>query len=328
MINLLDRQKKRTLILVGIGVLFILFNCSCKKKNPQDDKETIDLTEQKRANEVILELEGNEFYNSDFTEYVRNIVGDDLESFDAVTLSNLLDNFIEEKILIQAAKKNEVSITKNERKAYMENISTMNLDKNNKSTEKEAETLFNRLLVEKYIYEMVKDIKVQDDEIKEYYEAHKKDFFRPGRIMVSQVLLKTKEKAIEIRKRLQNSSEDNFRKIARTESAGVEATNGGKMGTFEVGQFPIEMEKRIFSLEEGELSPVVESPYGYHIFRLDKKFKADLISEEEALSSIRMKILDDKIEKFFSRHMEELKKNMNWKLYEQNLPFPHERNKL
>jgi parvulin-like peptidyl-prolyl isomerase len=81
----------------------------------------------------------------------------------------------------------------------------------------------------------------------------------------------------------------------------------------------------IFSLEEGEIGPIVESSYGFHIFRVDERFEPKLISEEEASESIRAKILDSKIKLRISSHIEELRMSLDWNFYPLNLPFPYQR---
>lgn len=98
------------------------------------------------------------------------------------------------------------------------------------------------------------------------------------------------------------------------------------MGTFEMGQLPYEMERVVFALKEGDMSQVVESSYGYHIFRLDKRHEPELISLEEAASSIKVKIVDQKIKQFMLQHLEELKERTVWSFYPQNLSFPYQRN--
>jgi len=125
--------------------------------------------------------------------------------------------------------------------------------------------------------------------------------------------------------RVRNADEEGFKKMAREESVGLEALKGGEMGVFEMGQLPFEMEKVIFSLQEGELSSVIKTSYGYHIFRVDKRFDPKLISEEEASSSIREIILNRKIEERISRHLEDLKLSIVWSFYPLNLPFPYQR---
>jgi parvulin-like peptidyl-prolyl isomerase len=194
--------------------------------------------------------------------------------------------------------------------------------------EMDTEILFDRLLIEKYTYELVKDIEVKEEEIKEYYNLHKREFLRPQRVEASQILLETEDQAIEVMERVRNASEEDFRKVAEAESIGLEAVKGGKMGVFEMGQLPFEMEQVLFSMEEGELSPVVESSYGYHIFRLDRRFDPDLISEEEASPDVKVKILDLKINYRISSHLEYLKNNIEWSFYPMNLSFPYQRDNI
>ncbi len=86
------------------------------------------------------------------------------------------------------------------------------------------------------------------------------------------------------------------------------------------------MEKVIFALKEGDTSQVVESSYGYHIFRLDKRHEPELISLEEAAPSIKLKIVDQKIKQFMLQHLTELKERTIWSFYPQNLSFLYQRN--
>ena len=86
------------------------------------------------------------------------------------------------------------------------------------------------------------------------------------------------------------------------------------------------MEKVIFTLKEGEISQVFESSYGYHIFRLDKRFAPELMPEEEAVPIIEGKILNQKINEFMSAYLEGLISSMDWTAYYKNLPFVYQRN--
>jgi parvulin-like peptidyl-prolyl isomerase len=188
------------------------------------------------------------------------------------------------------------------------------------------ESLFDRPLIEKYIYPLLKDIRVQDEEVRTTYEEHKRDFLLSERVKVSQILLETEEKAVEVLRNLENAVEEEFRKVAQEESAGPEAFKGGEMGIFKNGDLPYEMEKVIFALEEGKLSRVVESSYGYHIFRLDKKFPPELLSEVDAAPSIRVRILDGKVKEAQASHLEGLKRSLTWSSYPKMLNFTYQRN--
>lgn len=312
-----------------LGILISLF-VHCGKEKAQESSAGFDLRDPEKENNILLKIEDSEYFNLDFKRYVQGAVGDDYNTLSLPSLSRLFDNFVEEKILLQAARAQNITLSWEEKKEYLAKLTNefWFINKKKSLDEDDVEILFDRLLIEKYTYEVVKDIEVNDEEIKEYYDLHKREFLRPERVKVSQILLGTEDKAIEVYERVKFGSEEGFRKIAQDESIGIEATKGGEMGVFELGQLPYEMEKVVFSLQVGELSPVVESTYGYHIFRLDERHEAELISEEKASSSLRVKLLDQKIKQSIARHIEDLKDNSEWTFYPENLSFPYQRNNL
>ncbi len=63
-----------------------------------------------------------------------------------------------------------------------------------------------------------------------------------------------------------------FKQLATKESDSESKKSGGSLGTFPKGTWP-EFEVSIFALKKGQTSSVVESPYGFHIFRADEDVK-------------------------------------------------------
>jgi peptidyl-prolyl cis-trans isomerase D len=60
----------------------------------------------------------------------------------------------------------------------------------------------------------------------------------------------------------------NFADLAKQNSQDPgSARNGGSLGIFPAGQMVPEFEKALVALKPGEISPVIETPYGYHIIR-------------------------------------------------------------
>lgn len=319
-------QKRSGLFLMFLGLVF-LFLTNCDVPDTQEGTSVFDFSDPRNRNSTILEIEGTLYSNSDLDKYVRAILGDDQEALTVISLSRLFDNFIEEKLLLKAARMTNMILTEREKEEYLAKLSEeLNAEENQISLdEMDTDMLFERLLIEKYTYELIRNIEVTDDEIKEYYDLNRRDFLQSERVKVSQILLETEDKAIIVMEKVKASSEEEFRKVAQEESVGLEALKGGEMGVFEMGQLPFEMESVIFSLEEEEIGPIVESSYGFHIFRVDERFEPKLISEEEASESIRVKILDSKIKLLISRQIEELRMSLDWNYYPLNLPFPYQR---
>lgn len=308
-------------------IIFVLSLSGCNR-NSRKASQPINLEDLPKKTAVILQVEGVVYVNADFEKYLRSIVGQSIDSLEAYALSLLFDKFIEEKLLVQVAREKGVTLSMEEEREYLARLGSKEWTKEERDVFEEtyAEGLQNKMLIDKYVYQLVKDLTVEGEEIDQYYALHTREFLEPERVKVSQILLDTEEKAVEVLKRVKDLTEDEFREAARRESVGPEAARGGEMGIFKGGQLPFDMEKVIFSLKEGEISQVFESNYGFHIFRLDEKYPPELVPGERAATSIRLKILDQKIKESIATHIAQLKEKMEWISYPENLSFPYQRN--
>ncbi len=82
---------------------------------------------------------------------------------------------------------------------------------------------------------------------------------------------KTKEEAEKILKIVKENPDD-FAKMAKQFSDDKASANrGGDLGYFTKGVMVPEFEQAAFSLEEGEISDLVETKFGYHIIKLEEK---------------------------------------------------------
>jgi len=323
-------DAERTFRFAAAAALSVLclFAPGCRrgeKSNPVS--RVVDSIEAKLKPEPILQVQSGAFTNEDLKAYFKMIEGGDAGSLSAEAMSRLFDGFVDEKIMLEAARRQNLSLTWEEKKDYLAKRAGESLSERPATDPASlaSDRLFDGLLVEKYVSGLIRGIPCGDAEIAAYYEEHKKDFLQPERVQVSQILVPTEEKAVSILRRLAGAPEEEFRKIAREESSGPEAFKGGVMGIFKQGELPRDMEKVIFALDEGKISQVVESSYGYHIFRLDKRFPPQLEPLEEAAPQVRVKVLAQKIKDTLEAHLAHLKQTLSWKAYPQNLFFPYQR---
>ncbi|OGD17080.1 MAG: hypothetical protein A2V76_07830 [Candidatus Aminicenantes bacterium RBG_16_63_14] len=274
----------------------------------------------------VLRVEKSEFYNADFRAYLE-ATGADAKGLPPESLSRLYDRFVDEMILLGAARERGISLTEDEKKEYLARLAVdaISASQPGRSETVPTEGAFDRLLVEKYIFLVVRDTRVDEAEVLDYYERHKKDFLLQGRAQVSQILVATEEKAVSVLRRLERTGEPEFRKIAAEESLGPEASKAGIMGVFQQGDLPADMEKVIFSLDEGRTSQVVESAYGFHIFRLDRKYPPALQTESEAAPEIQKRIMAQKMKDALGSHLGGLKDTLSWEALPENLFFAYQR---
>jgi hypothetical protein len=323
----LHRTVLSAAALTGAAVLCLGMGACGRKAVSPPLAEGFRLDDPEKADLPILEIEGMTFRNADFARFVRVTMGEADTSLAAEAAGRLFDDFIERKLLTRRAAVQNVGLTEEEKSKSLElfRASTGGDETGGAGTDPDPEDLYEGWLVEKYLALQVRDLFVTDAEIEAYYEAHKSDYLQPERLQVSQILLAGEGKASEILDKLKNAGEQEFREVARAESAGSEAGKGGLMGVFSLGQLPLDLEKVIFALPEGRISRVVQSAYGYHIFRLDKKFESRLIPPAEAAPLVRAKLLQEKGQTAIEAHLSSLKESMNWAMIPENLPFIYQK---
>lgn len=102
---------------------------------------------------------------------------------------------------------------------------------------------------------------------------------------------KQREKAQEVLKRAR-SGED-FGKLAQEFSTDGSKDKGGDLGWFGHGQMVPEFEKAAFALKPGEISEVVQTPYGFHIIKLEERKTENKDGKEEEMIHARHILLSE-----------------------------------
>jgi peptidyl-prolyl cis-trans isomerase C len=121
-----------------------------------------------------------------------------------------------------------------------------------------------------------------DLEIKRYYEENKERFKRKERIYLRQIVVDDLTKAQALHDELLKKKD--FAKAAETFSVSPEAKHGGVVGWVEKGS--VDIFDKAFLLPLGGISSVLESSYGFHIFKVERKAPAGQASLDESKPEI------------------------------------------
>lgn len=175
------------------------------------------------------------------------------------------------------------------------------------------------LVVKKYLQNSIgTTLQVSDEEIAEYYKNKSYEFRSPVKVVARHILLPSKEEAEDVLKKLKKI--DDFAELAKKYSIDLPmAKEGGAMGTIEKGKTLPELDAVLFILKEGEISEIVQTPYGFHILTVDKIIPAQISPLEEVKQKIRVAILQQKEAQAFNNMVITLEKGANITIFKERL---------
>jgi parvulin-like peptidyl-prolyl isomerase len=87
----------------------------------------------------------------------------------------------------------------------------------------------------------------------------------PDKVHCAHILVKTEQEAKVILERMNKG--EKFSNIAQELSLCPSGKRGGDLGTFSRGKMVKEFETCAFSLQKGQVSPIVKTKFGYHIIK-------------------------------------------------------------
>lgn len=209
----------------------------------------------------------------------------------------VLDNMIIEKIMYLRARELGLAVSYGELEERISEIKKEyggefpNLFVQEKlNFEQWKEDLKNEMLLEKLIaVDVNAHIHVSDDEAEDYFNAHNDIYKAESKVRVAQIVVRDMAVARQALQRL--NAGDDFSDVARELSIGPEARLGGDLGFITRGIMPDPLDKAIFNLRLNEISRIVQSPYGFHMFKILEvkpvKIKDFAESKQEVMADIR-----------------------------------------
>ncbi len=251
--------------------------------------------------------------------------------------AGILNQMIEKRMFIQEARKKGVRVTEAELERALKDIEERNhfpdrealqaaIVQDRLSWETYQENLKEELTVLKLLnLELSPDILLSDGDIKDYYNNHKERFRRMEGLELLQIFLvwtaqerrayreiegkESSERLLRAEDLHQRAvSGADFDLLAKQYSEGPESATGGELGLFKRGELSPEIDQVVFNLKAGEVSPVVKTDQGLHIFKVKEHFPGQIKSLESVQQEIREILTEEKRESARTLWMEALRK--------------------
>lgn len=263
-------------------------------------------------NEVITQKDLNDFVNFVRMQLSGQYKGRELETKVQEVKMGVLDKLIEDRLILQEAKKSGIKIEESRVKARMDEI------KNSYSTDSQFQAsiakqglvqadLENKIREQLFMYVII-DLKVRSKitvtptEVTAFYQGHLKDLTMPSQRQAQVITIDREDLAKEAYQLLKKGTalEEVVKKYSLTSDSMVLMKNG---------QFRKDIEDVIFGLEINQASEPIKSEDKFYIFKLTKIDPPKEPSLPEVQDKIYGLLADMKMEKALADWTESVKKS-------------------
>ena len=271
------------------------------------------------ADPVIATIAGAPLTHSELDAYVSASTEEAEGTASAELKAALFDQLIEERLLLKAAEEAGIGVDPAElAKLEQTQSATQPPARKNERVDAKSYVRIRKLMFD----QILKDVTVTDEEVARSYDERRAEFRRPQAVDVSQILLEEREEAEKIRRELAQHP-DRFEILARNRSVGPEASRGGYLGTFSRGELPPTFEDEIFGASKGDVTPVVQTDFGFHIFRINLVSKPRDLTLKETSDTIRVELLRKKSDAAMELYLAELRKTYRVEIFSDRLSFAY-----
>jgi parvulin-like peptidyl-prolyl isomerase len=274
---------------------------------------------------VIATLNAREVHRSEFEQFLASKMGDvSIAELADATRSQMLDEYLKRLLILDEAARLGLNVSNAELEQNSHDNPQMKSSVANAAARDE---MTRALLVEKYYRQIaLRDVRVSPEEIQQYIEKNQARLTdRPG-YLVREIRVQTREEADRLHGEVTAGPRD-FAAVARLRSDAPNAEQSG-LSTYDEGQLPDVLEKAVRQLRPGDVSPVIESNYGFHIFKLEQRIQAHAPEERRSQLDVRRAQLTEELiartnQQAIDKELERLISQANIKIVDSALGFPY-----
>jgi peptidyl-prolyl cis-trans isomerase SurA len=279
--------------------------------------------------DAILVSEINETMMPLMQEYRQRYSGDELKKKINELRETIIEQAIDTKLVLQIAKQKGVQVDEKAVDARMQAVKErfpsedeflQALAAKGLTYREYRDQVSEQVLVQETIRQVLgADIRVSDNEIQEYYDTHPEEFITQPRLTLAQIFFSIPQDADAQRLRqLQQKAEQvrilaedglDFSELATKYSEGPYKDKGGVIGTVDPKDILPEIKDVAFSLQTGQISPVIQTNYGLHILKALDVAPARTITFAEAKPVIENLLHEKKRSEKYKDWIKKLRKD-------------------
>lgn len=238
--------------------------------------------------------------------------------------SRLFDEFVQRQMIVTEALKKNIVPTEDEiRKAMQDQhkqTSGEGADPNQpamEGAERRKEMINDLLTLKFYQTELLKDVTIPPQEVEGFFKEHQGEYQQKDGFYVREIRVPEEAEARNLHEQAIAKPLD-FGALAKQHSKAPTAINGGLM-LYSAQQLPPVLEQAITPLKAGEISKVIKSNYGFHIFKLEKR--AEPRTFDQVKEEIHEKLLRAKNQSLIDQFNQRSLSEAQIRIYQDRLGF-------
>ena len=336
------RKIKNIVVAAAITTMaFSITGCKMIEKTPEAIQKTVLAKvgdEKITMADVNSELQAEiDYLIETYGEDYENNIDDSLKEQLKTVRTQVLEQLVDDKVLITKGTElgympsdDELATAIEEEKAKFveayggEDGLKEALEYYGMSDEKFNSFVENMVKTEKVKEAMIKDITVSDEEVEQYYNDNIDEYTVKAGANAKHILFETEEEAQDAKNKIDSGEttfEDLYSQYTSNASSGTKPLSED-LGYVENDQegYDTDFLAGFKTLKEGEVSAPVKSSFGYHIIKVEGvQTEEKVTSLDDVKDTIKSTLLSEKQEETYNSTLEEWKKELNVKLYEDRL---------
>jgi peptidyl-prolyl cis-trans isomerase SurA len=168
-------------------------------------------------------------------------------------------------------------------------------------------------------HEVGSRVAVTDKEMQQYYADHPDDFVVPAEVTIREIVLLANDEEVRAQRRPEAEeiqaravAAEDFAALAREVSEAGTQADGGQLGPLKKGELSEQLEEIAFGLPVGEVSELLEMPYGFHIIKIETRSEETIAPIEEIGEQLRRWLEDRKFQEQREAYLEKARAEAEW----------------
>ncbi len=314
--------------IIGLAGLFLAFFSA---SGTAEDGHLLDRVVAVVNNDVITESELDSYLRPVYQQMTAEYQGQKLMEMVQEARTQLLNQLIEDRLVFQEAGKQDIKVEAAEIDAQIDQIRSQApkgtdfeeiLREQGLSLSELKDRAKRQIMIRRlHDIEVRSKIVISPSETEEYYKAHPEQFAVDEAVKIRSMTIRKSEEAeqkglldelamSQIKElRQEVLAGEDFAELAKKHSQDTRAKEGGLSHWVKHGEMIPEIDKVIFETPTGSVTEVIETPLGYHFFKIEERKESEKKSFEEVREAIQGMLFKKKFQERFNEWLGELKRN-------------------